>query len=133
MLGCNQALTLWLRKKIPVPNNANNASKEIFVRHILPVKCKWKNCTEQSVSSGTSVVYNSTVIIIPYFDGISELEIKEGDIAAVGIYDIEITGTAPFTSGYLKQLLAPDITAIKSVSYNDTDGMKGKHLRLTGN
>jgi len=129
MLGCNQDITLWIREKIPETNG------EIFVRSVLPVKCKWRNYTEREVNNGTSNIYNRTVIIIPYFDGISELNIKEGDIAALGVYgnSFDITGILPYTAGGLRQMLAPNITAIKSVSRNLENNMRGRHLRLTGN
>jgi len=129
MLGCNQDITVWIRKKIP------EVTKEIFMRRILPIKCKWKNYTERNINNGTANIYNSVVIIIPYFDGISDLNIKEGDIAALGFCDINITGASPYTISEIKQLLAPNITTINSVSYNfdSADSMRGKHLRLTGN
>jgi len=125
MLGCNHDITVWIRKKIPFAN------KEIFQRLVLPVKCKWKSNTARNTNSGTVNIYNNVVIIIPYFDHISDLNIKEGDIAALGVYDMDITDSSSYTASNLKQLLFPNITTINSVSYNfDT---KGKHLRLTGN
>ena len=138
MLGCNHDITVWIRKKVPEVN------KEIFIRRILPVKCKWKNYTERSINNGTANIYNNVVIIIPYFDNISGFDIydiKEGDIAALGIYDINITGTSPYTANEVKRLLAPNITTINSVAYNfdaenkinGMNNMRGKHLRLTGN
>jgi len=142
MLGCNQDITVWIRKKVPEVN------KEIFVRRILPVKCRWKNYTERTVNNGTSNIYNSVVIIVPYFDGIADFDfdifdIKEGDIAALGVYDMDIGGMSPHTVSEIRRLLAPNITIINSVAYNfdaedDINGMKsrnmkGKHLRLTGN
>ena len=128
MLGCNNNITLWIRKKSPETN------KEIFVRQVLPVKCRWKNNTERNTDGGTSNIFTRTVIIIPHFDGIADLKIKEGDIAALGIFDVEITGVSPCTAGELKQSLAPNVTTVKSVAYNGVDeNMKGKHIRLTGN
>jgi len=132
MLGCNQDITVWIRKKIP------EVTKEIFMRRILPIKCKWKNYTERNINNGTANIYNSVVIIIPYFDdkaGFDMFDIKEGDIVALGIYDINITGTPPYTASEVKRLLGPNITTINSVSYNFdlSDNIKGKHLRLTGN
>ena len=127
MLGCNQNITVWIRKKIPESN------KEIFVRHVLPVKCKWRNHTERNISNGNANIFNSAAIIIPYFDGLSDLQIKEGDIIAPGAYDIDITGTSPYTVSEIRQQLAPNIAAVKSVSDNIGPNMKGKHLRLTGN
>ena len=135
MLGCNQDITVWIRKK--------QAKKEIFIRKILPVKCKWKNYTERGVNNGTANIYNSVVIIVPYFDDkndFSIFDIKEGDIAALGVYEADITGTSPYTASEIRQLLAPNITTINSVAYNfdaensiNRNNMKGKHLRLTGN
>ena len=131
MLGCNQDITIWIREKIP------ETKKEVFARHILPVKCKWKSRTERAANNGTANIYNGVVIIIPHFGGISELNIKEGDIAALGVYDggFDITGIPPYTANELKQKLAPNITTVKSVSRNfDADAnTRGKHLRLTGN
>jgi hypothetical protein len=83
------------------------------------------------------------VIVIPYFDGLISgetggdfniFDIKEGDIAALGVCDIEITGISPYTIGEVRQLLAPNITIVKSTAYNFTPDnyMKGKHLRITG-
>lgn len=111
MLGCNQDITLWKRKKIPA------TSQEIFVRHVIPVKCKWKD----------------KIIIVPYCGAVSELNIKDGDVAALGVYDIDITGATPYTVSEVKQLLAPNIITVKSVTFNCDTEMKGKHLRLTGN
>jgi len=157
MLGCNQEITVWCRKK---EQKSGKEAKEAFARHVLPVKCRWKNCVERNVSNGTANVYNNVVIIVPYFDdkaGFDMFDIKEGDIAALGVYDINITGTSPYTAGEVKRLLAPDIATVNSVSYNfdvsergtatpaacgrhplhqgakERNGMKGKHLRLTGN
>jgi len=153
MLGCNQDITVWIRKKVPEVN------KEIFVRRILPVKCRWKSYTERNINNGTSNIYNNVVIIVPYFDNISDFsifDIKEGDIAALGVYDIDITGVPPYTASEIKRLLAPNITTINSVSYNfdlergtqtptvcgrhplSKGGFqeiktKGEHLRITGN
>ena len=140
MLGCNQDITVWIRKRIPEVN------KEIFARRILPVKCKWKNHSERNINNGAANIYNKTVIIVPYFDGISDFDIydiKEGDIAALGIYDIDITGSPPYTVSEIRRLLNPNITIINAVSYNfdSLDGydghngmnMKGKHIRLSGN
>ena len=151
MLGCNQDITVWLRKKVPESN------KEIFVRKILPVKCRWKNYTERNINNGTANIYNKVVIIVPYFDGVSDFDIfdiKEGDIAALGVYDTEeteITGVSPCTLSEVRQIISPNITTVNSVSYNfdfdigleiegDRKGrpygnncMKGGHLRLTGN
>jgi len=165
MLGCNQNITVWIRKK-----EANKAkeTREVFVRYVLPVKCRWKNFTERSVSGGTSNVYNSVAIIIPYFESTEDfdfdiLEIKTGDIAALGVYDdIDITGVSPYTLSEVKRLLGQNIVTINSVACNfdlergespvtavtppfakgglgEIDGgtkinkMKGGHLRLTGN
>ena len=108
MLGCNQDITVWTRKKI------RETGQEIFIRRILPAKCRWRN----------------KVIIIPYFDGISDFEIKKGDLAALGIYDIEITGITPYTASEVRRLLSPNIIMIGSVSRN-FEG-KGPHLRITG-
>ena len=131
MLGCNQDITIWIRKKIPT------TGQEVFVKHVLPVKCRWKNHTERNTNGGTANIFTSTIIIVPYFDGIADLQIKEGDIIALGVYDIEVTGISPYTASEIKQLLAPNITTVKSVAYNGINdkmnGMKGKHLRLTGN
>jgi len=125
MLGCNQDITVWVRKKVPEIN------KEIFVRRVLPVKCKWRNYTERDTSGGKSNIYNKVVIVIPYFDGLNDLNIKEGDIAALGVCDIvEITGISPYTISEVRQLLSPNITAVKSVAYNND--ARGKHLRITG-
>ena len=133
MLGCNQDITVWIRKK-------NSIAKEIFERHILPVKCRWKNYTERNINNGAANIYNKTVIIIPYFEDISDFgifDIKEGDIAALGVYDTDetdITGISPYTLSEVRQILSPNITTINSVSYNfDNFDMKGRHLRLTGN
>ena len=136
MLGCNQDITVWNRKKVPeLSSGLANSKNEIFVRQVLPVKCKWKNYTQRSINDGTANIYNSVVIIIPYFDGISDLHIKEGDIAALGIYEIDITGVSPYTASEVKRLLVPNITTINSVAYNFdlSDNIKGRHLRLTGN
>jgi len=138
MLGCNQNITVWCRKKVPQGN------KEIFIRRVLPVKCRWKNCAERNAGNGTANIYNNVVIIIPYFEnetGFDIFDIKEGDIAALGVYGINITGTSPYTASEIKRLLAPNIATINSVSHNFDSGssmssmssMKGKHLRLTGN
>ena len=124
MLGCNQDITVWIRKKVPEVN------KEIFIRRVLPVKCKWRNYTERETSGGTSTIYNKVVIVIPYFDGLDELNIKEGDIAALGVCDMEITGIPPYTISEVRQLLSPNITTVKSTAYNNGD--RGKHLRVTG-
>ena len=127
MLGCNHDITVWLRKKSP------ETGGEIFVRYILPVKCRWKSYTERNISGGTANISNGTVIIIPFFDNLPGLKIKEGDIAALGAYDLDVTGTPPYTAGWLKRLLAPNVATIRSVSYHLEESMKGKHLRLTGN
>jgi len=128
MLGCNQDITVWIRKKVPEMN------KEIFIRRVLPVKCKWRNYTERNINGGTANIYNNVVIVIPYFDGLGELNIKEGDIAALGAYDIDITGIPPYTINEIRRLLAPNITTVKSTANNFTSDnyMKGKHLRVTG-
>jgi hypothetical protein len=129
MLGCNQDVTVWIRKKIP------GTGQEVFTRSILPVKCRWKNQTERSISNGAANIFTSAVIIVPYFDGISNPDIqpKEGDIMALGVCDIDITGITPYTAGEVKRLIAPNIATVKSIAYNFSDNMKGKHLRLTGN
>jgi len=138
MLGCNHDITVWIRKKVPEVN------KEIFIRRILPVKCRWKSYSERDINNGTANIYNKTVIIIPYFDAIAGFDIfdiKEGDIAALGVYDINITGTSPYTAGEIKRLLSPNITTINSAAYNfdnfdaenSMNTIKGRHLRLTGN
>jgi len=148
MLGCNQDITIWVREK------ANKTNKEKFVRNIIPVKCKWKNHTVRNLDGAGANIYNSVVIIIPYFDGILDLNIKEGDIAALGVRDdIEITGVSPNTASEVRQRLSPNITIINSVSCNFDESplppsttltppskreakgafMKGEHLRLTGN
>jgi len=124
MFGCNQDITIWIRKKVPEVN------KEIFIRRVLPVKCKWRNYIERNINRGTANVYNNVVIVIPYFDGLTELNIKEGDIAALGACDMEITGIPPYTIGEIRQLLAPNITSVISAAYNN--GAMGKHLRVTG-
>jgi len=110
MLGCNQDITVWIRKKIP------ETGQEIFTRQVLPVKCRWKN----------------KIIIIPYFDGLPDMQIKKGDLAALGVCNIEITGITPYTASEVRRLLSPNIAMIDSVSCNYFDE-KGKHLRLTGN
>ena len=147
MLGCSQDITVWLRKKV---SESDKSKKEIFIRRIIPVKCRWKNYTERSTNNGAANIYNKTVIIIPYFEsepGFGIFDIKEGDIAALGIYDTDITGTSPYTLSEVRQAVSPNITTINSVAYNfDLDlegdhegrpygnnGMKGRHLRLTGN
>ena len=130
MLGCNQDVTVWIRKKV------RETGQEIFVRQILPVKCRWKNYTERNINNGTANIYTGTVVIIPYFDGLADLEIKEGDIIALGVCDVDITGITPYTAGDVKRLYAPNIASIKSIAYNfsgQNSDMKGKHLRLTGN
>jgi hypothetical protein len=126
MLGCNQNITVWIRKKVP------EANKEIFVRRVLPVKCKWRNYIERDVNGGAANIYNKVVIVMPYFDDLNELNIKEGDIAALGVCDIEITGISPYTISEIKQLLAPNIMIVKSIALNNSDGMKGQHLRIMG-
>ena len=134
MLGCNQDITVWVRKKIPEVN------KEIFVRRVLPVKCKWKKYSERNTGDKTANIYNHVVVIIPYFDELKNFNIKEGDIVALGVYDIEITGVSPYTISEIKQLLAPNIMTVKSaacnfdinININGNSDMRGKHLRLTG-
>jgi len=131
MLGCDNYITLWIKKK-----PSEKGASEHFERVALTVKCKWKNYTERVINNGAANIYNGVVIIIPYFEGLSKLNIKEGDIAALGIHDIKITGTSPYTASEIRQLLSPRITVIKSVSHNynpDNKSMKGAHLRLTGN
>ena len=137
MLGCNQNITVWIRKKVTGTNKTN---KEVFTRYVLPVKCKWKNYSERVVGNGMANIYNNVVIIVPYFESENEtdfdvFDIKEGDIAALGVYDIDITGVSPFTVSEVKQSFAPSVTTINAVAYNFDDGigMKGKHLRITGN
>ena len=136
MLGCNHDITVWIRKKNP---DLSKAGKEIFTRHVLPVKCRWKNFTGRNTGGGTANIYNNAVIIIPYFDGICDLHIKEGDFAAPGVYETDITGVSPYTASEIRRLLSPNITIVNSVSYNfdsacrNSIGMKGGHLRLTGN
>ena len=108
-MGCNQDITLWTRKKIA------ETGQEIFIRRILPAKCRWRN----------------KIIIIPYFDGIIDFDIKKGDLAALGICDVEITGITPYTASEVRRLISPNIIMIESVSCN-FDG-EGPHLRITGN
>jgi hypothetical protein len=127
MLGCNQDITLWIRKKIPGTN------QEVFKRQVLPVKCRWRNHTERNISGGAASVSASTAVIIPYYDGLIDLQIKEGDIMALGVCDIDITGNAPYTAGEVRRLLAPNIAVIRSVACNFEQNMKGRHMRLTGN
>ena len=131
MLGCNQDITVWVRKKIL----ASSIKNEVFTRYVLPVKCRWKNHGERNINGGAANIYNKAVIIIPYFDGISELNIKEGDIAALGVCEVDITGVSPYTASEVRQIFSPNITTINSVSYNfdEANNMKGRHLRLTGN
>ncbi|MCL2096683.1 MAG: hypothetical protein FWH10_07245 [Oscillospiraceae bacterium] len=132
MLGCNQNITIWQRKKTP------GTGCEFFVRKILPVKCRWRNRTERDINNLTSNIYTSCIAIIPYYPGLSGLELKEGDIMALGVCDIDITGNSPYTIGDVKRLYSPNIAVIKSIAYNFSDNnsgdfeMKGKHLRLTG-
>jgi len=113
MLGCNQDVTVWLRKKI------RETGQEIFIRRVLPVKCRWRDKT----------------VIIPYFDGLTDLQIKEGDMMALGICDIDITGYSPYTAGDVKRLFAPNIATVRSVAchFDGQNIMKGGHMRLTGN
>jgi len=139
MMGCNSDITVWIRKRVPEIN------KEIFVKRVLPVKCKWRNYTEREINGGTANIYNHVVIVIPYFDKLNEFNIKEGDLAALGVWDIEITGISPYTIGEVRQLLAPNIMIIKTAArnfdlnnnddmnnINDMNNMRGKHLRVTG-
>ena len=127
MLGCNQKITLWIREKDP------ETGKEIFVRHLLPVKCRWSSFTERDARNGAANIYAGVIIIVPYFDGLRDLNIKEGDIAAPGACEINITGESPHTASEVRRRLAPDITTIKSVARNYNGDMKGEHLRLAGN
>jgi len=122
MLGCNQYVTLWSRKKI------RETGHEIFIRRILPVKCKWRGGTDNK---------KEKVVVIPYFDDMADenMRIKKGDIIALGVCNIEITGNTPYTASEVRRLLSPNIIMIDSVSHNfdGNKNMKGRHLRLTGN
>ena len=143
MLGCNQDITLWIRDRNKDRESETGKYKEVFTRYVLPVRCRWINCVERDISGGTVNIYKKVVIIIPYFEGLVDLNIKNGDIAALGDCRIdigvdevgevdEIEGNMMLTSSELKQFLMPDIMTIKSLEYN-IDDMRGKHLRLTGN
>ena len=123
MHGCNQDITVWLRKKLP------GTGQEVFERHVLPVKCRWTTRAERTVSNGVSNISTSAAVVIPYTGAIEKLKIKEGDMIALGVWDIDVTGISPYTAGEVKRLISPNAATVKSVALNSE---KGAHLRLTG-
>lgn len=146
MFGCTQDVTLWRRTREDNHNAQDNKfSKEIFVRTIIPVKCKWRTHVERNISGASANLSNNAVVIIPYFEGIANL-IKAGDIIALGMHDIDIivnsdsrdvgmpSATGICGEGELKRLLAPNIITVSSVFYNgELNGINGNSNKIRGN
>jgi hypothetical protein len=54
-----------------------------------------------------------------------------GDIIALGVHEIEITGETPFTLTDVRKVLEPNIFTIQSVQDN-TRSRAGKHWKVEG-
>ena len=141
MLGCNDGVTVWNRWRNPV------TGKDEWVRHVIPVKCKWKTRVDREVSSGgTTNVANSFVLVVPYTESYRKPQewdaldvagktqfftLKSGDLAALDAQTAEITGVKPNTEAEIKKVLLPDAMTIKMVQ-DFTRNAQGKHFKVEG-
>ena len=137
MFGCNQSVTIW--------NKWNNPTtkKDEWFRHVVPVLVRWKCHTERTVSGTSASVANTIVIIMPpseqckppdEWEGSADkggfFTLQKGDLVALGIHDMEITGVAPYRESDVKAALSESMI-IKSIEDN-TRAAHGKHYKLEG-
>lgn len=140
MFGCNQSVTVWNRWRNP------ETGKDEWIRHVLPVKCKWKTRAVREVSGGAAHIADSTVMIVPSSEGYrlprewstlgaedrkKYFTLQKGDMAALGEQAAEITGTKPNTAAEVKESLAPDVMTIKAIP-DFTGSAHGKYFRVEG-
>jgi len=112
MFGCNQDIVIWRRER------DSNTKKESFTRVDVPVKCMRTIRRESHINGTGENLSDKTVVIIPYFEGVSETFIKLGDRIEFGIQNSE--------SGINN---AEKIT-VSAVEYNFTG--RGRHVRVEG-
>lgn len=141
MFGCNDDVTVWNRWRNP------ETGKDEWLRHVLPVKCKWKTRAIREVSSGgTANIANSLVLVVPYSEAYRKPQewvalsaeekrqfftLQSGDLAALGMQTAEITGVKPYTESEIKKVLLPDAMTVKTVQ-DFTRSAQGKHFKVEG-
>jgi len=91
--------------------------------------CKWNDTTVRTVTGGQAIVIQTVRIIIPHINNYN-LDLQQGDYAALGYYDIDITDTAPARAADLKAKILTFIE-IKTVTDNTRSAL-GKHYVVEG-
>lgn len=139
MLGCNDDVTVW--------NKYRMDGKDVFYRHIIPVKCRWAGNIAREVSGNTANISGSFIVIIPFTDmyrpfgewkALSESDkvlyftVQNGDIAALGGIHTDITNEKPYTANEVKDMYMPDAFIVRAFPDN-TRSQLGKHIRIEGN
>jgi len=143
MFDCNQDITIWNRWKDPL----NKQADEVFYRHVIPVKCKFKNSVVKTAGDSGVIFGNAITIIIPYtvfyvpyevWIMISEDERRNlftfnlNDLVALGVKDAEINSSPNgIKESEIKSMYSPNACHIKSVKDN-THSKHGKHYKLEG-
>jgi len=140
MLGCNSDVTVWNKWRDPA------SGRDVFIRHVLPVKCKFKSNIGRSVTGNTANVASSFAAVVPWTEdyrpesvwkGMDEVcrgryfTIQKGDIMALGTHETEITGVKPYTESMVKAGLLPDVFSVKAYAENARSA-RGRHIRVEG-
>lgn len=137
MLGNSQTVTIWNRFKNP----DDILSPEMFIRHILPVKCRYKTKINRTVDRDGVKIANSQRVIIPetllyrppnvWLGYPDFFTLQVGDVVALGESDKDITGQSPFTMSEAIEALRPNVFIIASIQDN-TMVAQGRHYAIEG-
>jgi hypothetical protein len=150
MLGNMDNITIWNRWKDP--NDIQ--SREVFYRHVIPVKCRFKTSIVRTVggSAGSTspaidaavMIGNSQIVLIPeneeYLPSVEWRELDENereefytlqinDLMALGIHNIEIDQNNSLSS--VRDFLMPHVLSINAIQDNTRNNL-GKHIRVEG-
>lgn len=120
MLACRDTVTLWHKER--------ENGKDVFLRQVIPVACKWNETSIRSVSDGKAHIASTFSVIVPECP---DFKCAVGDIMALGAVQSEITGEKGNTAAELKTALLPHVFTVKSV--RDNTRLKfGAHYEIEG-
>lgn len=121
MRDCTQKVTIWNKRH-------DKKTGDYYKRTIISVPCKWIDKIAQELSGTTVNMASVYAVIVPYY---KEFLANVGDIVALGIHNVEISGTKPFTASEVKESLLPEVFTVKAVIDNTRSAL-GKHYRIEG-
>ena len=110
MHGCCERVTLWRRE-------GNKFGREVIGG------CRWRRRTERRLEGAGFITREIVSIIVPYRPGFA---VAPGDLAALGVHELEITGEKPYRESDARAML--ELVTVQRVSYNI--GGRAAHVRL---